>query len=163
MLFLRFNKSVLVSFITECDVLLARGAGSKTIVEKPVPGTALSVTSYIHQGRRACGTVCPGRKQHSPSSLLSMISPQASICPKQCGYQETQRHCIPHGHLTDIKWGAGRIVGSVFISFGISAGRTPGFLVSLFSTLHKLQRVFLGADGVAFASLQAAVALWCEW
>lgn len=98
-----------------------------------------------------------------PHLCCACISPQVSICPKQCGYQETRRHCVPHGHLTDIKWGARRIVGSVFISFSISAGRTPGFLVSLFSTLHKIQRTFPGAGGVAFASLQAAVALWCEW
>lgn len=39
-------------------------------------------------------------------------------------------------------------MGTIFISFGISAGRTLGFLVSLFNALHKLPMTFLGAGEV---------------
>lgn len=50
-------------------------------------------------------------------------------------------------------------MGSIFISFGISAGRTLDFLVSLFNALHKLPMTFSWCRRGDFAALLAAVTL----
>lgn len=112
-------------------------------MEKPALGTTLG--HFSHPPRQTgllaqCALAGSGILSHL---CRVCISPQLSICAKQSGYEGTQRHCIPPGHFADIIWGAGRTMGSVFISFGISAGRTPGFIVSLLSALHKLQRTSL--------------------
>lgn len=139
-------------------VLLTRGAGNKDDVDTCSRTCSLSLLTSTNTDRLA-GTVCPGGKWHSLFHLCCVsVSPQLSICPKQCGYHETQRHCSPPCPFTDIKWGARRTVGSIFISFGISAG----FLVSLFNALHKLPMTFLGAGEVTLQLCWQQL-LWCEW